>query len=105
TLAAHAAHYTITVPPGGERTLLRLDLVGDVAVARVGDRTEDLYWNGTPWDIDISGGIETVEVMIYPLTPDTPVWLPEAARGSEGARILDATVIDHRAHPLDALRE
>ncbi|MFI7632651.1 beta-galactosidase [Nonomuraea sp. NPDC049400] len=103
TLAAHAARYTITVPPGGERTLLRLDLVGDVAVARAGDRTEDLYWDGAPWDIDISGGIETVEVMIYPLTPDTPVWLPEAARGSEGARILDATVIDYRAHPLGSL--
>ncbi|MEV0232943.1 beta-galactosidase [Nonomuraea sp. NPDC050786] len=100
TLAAHAARYTITVPPGGERTLLRLDLVGDVAVARAGDRTQDLYWNGGPWDIDISGGIETVEVMIYPLAPDTPVWLPDAARGAEGARILDATVIDYRAAPL-----
>ncbi|MET7329085.1 beta-galactosidase [Nonomuraea sp. NPDC005650] len=103
TLAAHAARYTITVPPGGDRTLLRLDLVGDVAVARAGDRTQDLFWNGAPWDIDISGGVETVEVMIYPLDAGTPAWLPEAPRGS-GARILSATVVDHRAHVLDAGR-
>ncbi|MEV0616429.1 hypothetical protein AB0I81_24145 [Nonomuraea sp. NPDC050404] len=85
--------------------LLRLDLVGDVAVATVGGRTEDLFWDGAPWDIDITPphGAATAEVRvaIYPLDERTPVWLPEAARekrAGRSAQILSATVIDHRTH-------
>ncbi len=112
TFAAHAARYTITVPTdglAGERALLRLDLVGDVATATVGDRTEDLFWDGAPWDIDITAprGTPTVEVQvaIHPLDQSTPVWLPEAARKKQtepSAHILSATVIDHRTHRLRA---
>ncbi|MEV0383162.1 beta-galactosidase [Nonomuraea sp. NPDC050643] len=110
TFAAHAARYTITVPTGGtagERVLLRLDLVGDVATATVGERTEDLFWDGAPWDIDVTpaDGARTVEVevMIYPLDERTPAWLPEAAEAKRkglSAHIVSATVLDHRTHRL-----
>ncbi|MFG3436766.1 beta-galactosidase [Nonomuraea sp. NPDC047897] len=108
TFLAHAAHYTITVPArtAGARSLLRVELVGDVAVASVGGRVQDLFWNGAPWDIDITparnGEPVEVEVMIYPLGPGTPVWLPpeaeEIRRSLTGpaARIVSATVIDRR---------
>ncbi|MER6007850.1 beta-galactosidase [Nonomuraea angiospora] len=110
TFAAHAARYTITVPTGAlgsERVLLRLDLVGDVATATVGERTEDLFWDGAPWDIDITPphGAQAIEVqvMIYPLDEQTPVWLPEAVRSKRTERsacILSATVIDYQARRL-----
>ncbi|SEG87839.1 Glycosyl hydrolases family 35 [Nonomuraea solani] len=110
TLAACAARYTITVPTGGlagERVLLRLDLVGDVAVARIGDRTEDLFWDGAPWDIDLTPAVGAptveVEVLIYPLDADTLVRLPERAeeqRKGLSAHIVSATVIDHRTVPV-----
>ncbi|GAA3541207.1 hypothetical protein GCM10022419_021690 [Nonomuraea rosea] len=111
TLAACAARYTITVPArdlARERVLLRLELVGDVAVAKVGDRTEDLFWDGAPWDLDVTPppGADSVqvEVLIYPLDGATPVRLPEDAerrrRSGPVAEIVSATVLDYRTHRL-----
>ncbi|MEU8106290.1 beta-galactosidase [Nonomuraea muscovyensis] len=109
TFLAHAARYTLTVPAraAGDRSLLRVELVGDVAVARTGDRTQDLYWNGAPWDIDVTpaqdGEPVEVEILIHPIDAGTPVWLPPAAEkvrsGLAGptARITSATVIDYRS--------
>ncbi|MEV0622667.1 beta-galactosidase [Nonomuraea sp. NPDC050404] len=112
TFAAHAARYTITLPTDtlvGERVLLRLDLVGDVATATIGDRTEDLFWDGAPWDIDVTPAdgapAVEVEVMIYPLDERTPVRLPESAekqRAELSAHIVSATVIDYRTQRPDA---
>ncbi|MFC0623383.1 beta-galactosidase [Kribbella deserti] len=115
TFAAHAARFTITVPTAGlagERVLLRLELVGDVATATVGGRTEDLFWDGAPWDIDITPphGAPTVEVQlaIYPLDETTPVWLPENARNKVAglsAHVLSATVIDYQTRRLRSSRD
>ncbi len=82
----HAARFRITVKgeaAAGVRSLLRLEIVGDVASSFFEGRKEDVFWNGSAWDIDITPGEAAnhreVEVQIHPLSADTPIWLPEAA--------------------------
>lgn len=84
--AAHAARYTVSVTgkaKAGERSLLRLELVGDTASSSFEGREEDVFWDGSAWDIDITPTEDTdrrvIEVAVYPLAADTPVWLPEEA--------------------------
>ncbi|SDI60658.1 Glycosyl hydrolases family 35 [Arthrobacter subterraneus] len=85
-LTRHSTRFRITVTghaPADERSLLRLELVGDVASSLFEGRAEDVYWNGAVWEIDITPSEDTtfreVAVLVYPLTPGSPVWLPEAA--------------------------
>lgn len=84
--SSHAARFRITVDGyavAGERSLLRLELVGDTASSVFEGREEDVFWDGSAWDIDITPAEDTdrrtVEVAVYPLTAGTPVWLPVAA--------------------------
>ncbi|NJC23972.1 hypothetical protein BJ994_003048 [Arthrobacter pigmenti] len=110
---AHAARFTITVTGkalAGERSLLRLELVGDVASSSFDGREEDVYWNGSEWDIDITPAADTeqrvVEVAVYPLVASAPVWLPEPAdriRASltePTAKITSASVVSYREMAL-----
>lgn len=112
----HAARFVVTIGPGrvrGQRALLRVDLVGDVAVATVGDRTVDVFWDGSTWDVDVSLGegpdVDEVMIMVYPLTPETPVWLPSWAREIQQglqaptAEIVSVEVVTTRTAVLSLL--
>ena len=91
--------------------MLRLELVGDAASSLFEGRKEDVYWNGSEWDIDITPAEDTdsraVEVTVYPLEARTPIWLPEAAdrikRSLTGptARIVSASVVSF--HEVEVL--
>ncbi|MGW4798445.1 beta-galactosidase, partial [Nonomuraea sp. NPDC004297] len=109
TFRQRAAHYRVTVTgpaPADERSLLRLNLVGDVARATFDGRDEDVFWNGAAWDIDITPDRDVdrrvVEVRIYPLTADTPVRFPgraaarQARAGGPVAAIESAEVLTYR---------
>ena len=113
--AAHAARYTISVTGEAkavERSLLRLELVGDTASSLFEGREEDVFWDGSAWDIDITPAQDTahrvIEVAVYPLTAETPIWLPEAVhriRASltePAAGILTASVVTVRTVHIPA---
>lgn len=108
-----SARYRITVAGlsrAGERSLLRLDLVGDVARSTFEGRAEDIFWNGTEWDIDITPVTDVdervVDVLVYPLTDATPVRLPERAEHARSlttgptAEIQSAEVLTFRTTTL-----
>lgn len=112
-----AARYRITVTGPStprERALLRLHLVGDAARSTFAGRRQDVFWNGTCWDIDITPAQDldrrVVEVSIYPLAPTTAVRLPEPAErlraGAAGpvARIDSAEVLTFRITTIDHQR-
>ncbi|GAA2173805.1 hypothetical protein GCM10009784_09600 [Arthrobacter parietis] len=111
--AAHAARYTISVSgqaKAGERSLLRLELVGDTASSLFEGREEDVFWDGSVWDIDITPAQDTdrrvVEVAVFPLAADTPVWLPadadriRASLVEPAAQITGACVLTFEATQL-----
>ncbi|WP_299169198.1 beta-galactosidase [uncultured Arthrobacter sp.] len=108
--AAHAARYTISVTgeaKAGVRSLLRLELVGDTAASSFEGREEDVFWDGSVWDIDITPAEDTdrrvLEVAVYPLAAGTPVWLPEevdrvrVALTEPTAEITGASVVAFKA--------
>lgn len=110
---ATAARFTVTVTgpaKAGDRSLLRLELVGDVASSSFEGREEDVYWDGCSWDVDITPAEDTdlrvIDVRVYPLAASTPVWLPEAAdriRRSltePTAKIVGASVISFTREQL-----
>lgn len=112
-IEGRSARYRVTVTGparAGERSLLRLDLVGDVARSTFDGRTEDLFWNGTEWDVDITPTTDVeervVDVLIYPIADNTPVRLPERAEHARSrvtgptAEIESAEVLTFRTTTL-----
>ncbi|ACZ21361.1 beta-galactosidase [Sanguibacter keddieii DSM 10542] len=108
-----SARYRVTVTGlarAGERSLLRLDLVGDVARSTFDGRAEDLFWNGAEWDVDITPTTDAeervVDVLVYPITDQTPVRLPERAEHARSlttgptAEIQSAEVLTFRTTTL-----
>lgn len=90
--AERAARYTVTVAGTAsalERSLLRVEIVGDTASSSFDGREEDVFWTGQAWDIDITPYAATarreVALAVYPLTDATPVWLPPKAASVHAA--------------------
>lgn len=113
TFARHAAHFTITVngpARAGAKSLLRLNLIGDTATARFGERQEDVFWDGSVWDIDITPAEDTdvriIEVSVFPLQASMPTRLPDAAQRimkaltGPTANIVNAAVITFQTSKL-----
>lgn len=76
-----AAIVTIAVDPADERTL-RLEWIGDVARAWVGDRlVSDALWTGRPWRIpaDLRGDATELRIEILPGKPSARVRFPSPA--------------------------
>ncbi|MEJ5869189.1 beta-galactosidase [Pseudokineococcus sp. 5B2Z-1] len=99
----------VDVPAGdlgggaGDRLLLTLDWVGDVATASVdGVGVADQFWHGRPWDVPVEPGQREVHVTALPLDPASAVFLDPRVRpgGSEpvlevrSARLVRSRLVD-----------
>jgi hypothetical protein len=71
-----------TAEPGVD-AVIDLEWAGDVALLEVdGEIVADRFWDGTPWRLDLAmlGRLPAeVRLVVLPLHPDNPVWLPAAA--------------------------
>ena len=105
---ATAAHYAIAFTPEqlelGPEHLLRITWTGDAARAYIdGQLISDNYWNGLPWDIDVSAHREALvrhglSIQAFPFNPDAPVYVDESIRPrTTTLEIRDARIL-HRQH-------
>jgi beta-galactosidase len=71
-----------TAEPGAD-AVIDVEWAGDVALLEVDGRVvADRFWDGTPWRLDLGtlGALPAeVRLVVLPLHPDNPVWLPAAA--------------------------
>jgi beta-galactosidase len=71
-----------TAEPGAD-AVVDVEWAGDVALLEVdGTVVADRFWDGTPWRLDLGtlGRLPAeVRLVVLPLHPDNPVWLPAAA--------------------------
>lgn len=87
---ADAARYVIAFTPeelaSGPDQLLRITWTGDAARAYVhGQLISDNYWNGLPWDIDLSAHREAIlrhglSIQAFPFNPDAAIYVAESIR-------------------------
>jgi hypothetical protein len=93
-----------TAEPGAD-AVIDLEWAGDVALVEVdGTVVADRFWDGTPWRLDLGtlGRLPAeIRLVVLPLHPDNPVWLPAAAearrRGTGGQlAALDAITVTER---------
>jgi hypothetical protein len=94
--AAHRVVFDRAALTAVHRLLLRIDWVGDAARAEIGGAlVADQYWNGAPWEIDLTrhrralaGGAELV-LRLLPFDPAATVYVPEHLRPAEVTLRLD----------------
>ncbi|MFD6139420.1 beta-galactosidase [Promicromonospora sp. NPDC060271] len=93
-----------TAEPGAD-AVVDVEWAGDVALLEVGGRVvADRFWDGTPWRLDLGtlGPLPAeVRLVVLPLHPDNPVWLPAAAearrRDTAGRLVaLDSITVTER---------
>ncbi|MDT0447139.1 beta-galactosidase [Streptomyces johnsoniae] len=88
--AAHRVEFGHEAFTAAHRLLLRLDWVGDVARAEIGGTpVADQYWNGAPWEIDLTrhraaleDGAELV-LRLLPFDPAAKIHVPDHLRPDE----------------------
>jgi hypothetical protein len=77
--------YTVTLPAArsaGGNVVLEIDWEGDVARLAVdGTVVADRFWDGSNWKVAMDGVSpdSAITVSIIPLSPESPIHLPEEA--------------------------
>ena len=104
-LAEHSARYRLRldpIPTDVERAILVVDLVGDVADVAVAGHArpfDDLFWDGEPWTIDLTGfagtGALELEIRLSAFDPEASIRLPPDADRTR--RRPDAGAVVHAA--------
>ncbi|GAB2873084.1 beta-galactosidase [Streptomyces mayteni] len=104
--AAHRVEFDRAALTAAHRLLLRLDWVGDAGRAELdGALIADQYWNGSPWEIDLTrhrealaSGAELV-LRLLPFDPAARIHVPDHLRPDEVTLRLDEArlVPVHRA--------
>ncbi|MHA7176715.1 beta-galactosidase [Arthrobacter sp. Sr24] len=102
----NAAHFHIKFTPEelatGPDNLLRIDWTGDCARAYVnGQLISDNYWNGLPWDIDLSAHREDLlrhglSIQAFPFNPEAAIYVEESIRPRTTTLEIHTARILHR---------
>ncbi|MCS5734446.1 beta-galactosidase [Herbiconiux daphne] len=96
---ALAARYLLRLPEppspaddgtAAERAILSIDWVGDVGRAVIdGVVVSDQFWSGRPWEIDVTGVLGELELLLLPWNPQSEVHLDARVRPLADERRLD----------------